>query len=116
MTLLQKARSMFSTTTDEEIMTTPISPKETDRFIGAFTESIDIFLGLATDEEVLTAFNRFGRRVSLTNRLIQDDDGEVRSQSLIVIAGNHKYETTPVATEWPMVPREYPETLKGTLN
>lgn len=62
-----------------------------------------------SDEEVLTNFFRFFPRVSLINKLLENDEGAVVAQVLITLVGEKVVYSEPNTLEWPLIPAPKPD-------
>lgn len=80
--------------------------------------TLDDYIDIWDDEECLTNFAKFFKRVSAVNDLLQDEDGIITHEVLQFICGDKIVASKPRQLEWPLVPLEFPEDeeLKGLVN
>jgi len=70
-----------------------------------------------TDEDCLKNFYKFLGRVSISNDFVQDSDGLITHQIVIIRCGPLGFTSEPMELDWPMVPAEIPsETPSEIIN
>jgi hypothetical protein len=83
--------------------------KKSDKFTDKFTDKIEKW----DDEECLFNFSRFFNRVGISTEFIQDEDGLIVAQMLIMNCGDKIIRSEPQLLEWPLQPASVDEeTLK----
>lgn len=66
-----------------------------------------------TDEEVLTEWAKFMGRVGISSQFIQNEDGLITHQVMVITCGDKMVVSDPQALEWPLQPMPRPEALGG---
>lgn len=84
----------------------------------SFDERLDVKLETWDDEECLFNFSKFFERVGLSTEFVQDDDGLIVGQVLIMNVGTKVIRSSPQQLEWPLQPVAFPDDdeLKKRIN
>lgn len=64
-----------------------------------------------SDEETLREFFKFFPRVSITTEMLENDEGAVVAQSMVVMSGNKIIMSAPQPLDWPLMPIPAPEVV-----
>jgi len=82
----------------------------------SFDERLDGKLETWSNEECLFNFSKFFERVGLSTEFIQDTEGLIVAQVLVMNVGDKKIVSEPQMLEWPLQPVPLPEDAGVKLN
>ncbi len=68
------------------------------------------------DEECLNQFSKFLDRVGISSQFIQNDEGLLTHQLMLITCGEKVIVSEPLALEWPLQPLPMPEAFEGKIN
>lgn len=82
-----------------------------------FQEKLVKIIDEGADEDVLTAFCEFFRRIDITTDLVQDNEtGLITHQVMTIRCGDKAVISTPLAYEWPLQPAILPDEAEVAVN
>ena len=68
------------------------------------------------DEKILKAFTLFTPHVDISSHFIEDDDGLITHQLLMLKAGDLVLSSDPQPLDWPLTRLPVPDAFKGSIN
>lgn len=77
---------------------------------------VDKFIEDSTDEECLALISKFFDRVDIGAKFIEDEEGLITHQLLVLQCGDKVIVSDPDEFAWPLQRLPMPQALQGSLN
>jgi hypothetical protein len=86
--------------------------KKTTTTITTIDEGVETW----TDEECLQQMAKFLDRVDVTTKFVENQDGLITHQFVVLLCGDKAIASEPSEFEWPLQRMPMPEAFTGVLN